>query len=322
MQALSMSGDFGIPKGCVVRNTFLEWQVYEDESTKDGNSSSGSDDCDSPVVRLYHLYPDPDEGNSRRCLSCPPRHFSGSTLPTPRSEQSSEESGSKSAVKSLAEARLLMSARLQAWSEQKDMEDAIGDSAEAEGSGSSPWTRKSSREDADQGKRNSPTSFSGKTSSSGVDSQDSQQWHDYKDYYGSSKSRSREYDSYDSWGTGSKSASPNILSLRGLPFSTTEDEVYTFIEELGCTEWLAQIAKPITLVENAQGKPTGFAEITLAKTADFGTVRSKIHLQYFGKRYVEVMPQKAAFCTGRGGGGRRGDRDRPDDRFRDNWRRR
>lgn len=121
-------------------------------------------------------------------------------------------------------------------------------------------------------------------------------------------------------GTGGK----NTLILRGLPFQTTEEEVYNFIEETGCQRWLAPGAHPIALLVNSAGRASGFAEISLGRQADFGEVRAKLHLQYFGSRYVEVLPPKttpsSALSSGRNDRNDR-DRDYRQDRYDRNDRR-
>jgi len=51
----------GVPKGCVVRNTFLEWQECEMESTKGGRNGTRTDEIKPPVL----LYPEPDARSLR-----------------------------------------------------------------------------------------------------------------------------------------------------------------------------------------------------------------------------------------------------------------
>jgi hypothetical protein len=334
-EAEVMNGDFGIPKGCVVRNTFLEWQEYEVESTKDGNSGSGTDESEASPVRLY---PDPDARSLRRCQSCPPETPEAYSNYITSKEQGLRRARTVELTRQEDEAKLLTATRLQKWGDSHSDGQKWGDDSGSEEEDipaeTMPWSTKGRRENSDQGKWNEPTSFSGKSPKSKDSRRDSERrdFDDRKEYSGKgSGKKGRDRDNYDSFGTGSKNSTANTLVLRGLPFSTTTAEVYNFIVECGCKQWIAQTAKPISLVENVAGRPSGYAEITLAKHADFAEVRAKIHLQYFGQRYVEVMPQKSEFGLGNGrshGNDKYGSRyererrERRDDRTtRDSWRR-
>jgi RNA recognition motif-containing protein len=150
-----------------------------------------------------------------------------------------------------------------------------------------PWCRKGAREEySDQGKWNSST-FSGKSakSRSGRD-------RDYEGFARESRSakngRSKDLDSYSG---GSKN--PNTLILRGLPFNVTEGEVRTFIKEAGVSRYLSPEDGAVSLITNMQGRPSGYAELQLAKATDYWEVRPKLHMRYFGQRYVEVLPQQS-----------------------------
>lgn len=90
-----------------------------------------------------------------------------------------------------------------------------------------------------------------------------------------------------------KQVSSNVLVLRGLPFNVTEPEVYKFIEEVGAKRYLAHVDNPVNLLTNAQGKPSGFAEIHIGRSSDVAEARSKLHMEYFGSRYIEVLPYRS-----------------------------
>jgi len=183
-----------------------------------------------------------------------------------------------------------------------------------------PWSRKGPREYLDEDKWNSPTSYSGRSPKSRRDFGRDRDFFDGgspKDGKGA-KRGVRDYDS----GSGGKAS---VLTLRGLPFQTTEAEVVNFIEEAGCKQWLANVSRPVCLLSNPQGRPSGYAEIQLARSSDFHEVRGKLHMRFFGQRYVEVLPLKqTAPQSSRADryDGDRNDRDRRDrsDRGR-SWRR-
>jgi hypothetical protein len=86
-----------------------------------------------------------------------------------------------------------------------------------------------------------------------------------------------------------KSSHWSSFVLRGLPFDVTEDDVVSFIEQLGAADAVSSI-QPVSLVTNPQGKPSGFAEVNLSKTSSFHEIQEKLHMQRLGGRYVEVLP--------------------------------
>jgi len=82
------------------------------------------------------------------------------------------------------------------------------------------------------------------------------------------------------------------LVLRGLPFTITEAAVLKFIKSKGVeASDLAGRDAVVLLME--RGRPSGFAEIYLAPTADAKRVKQCLHMQYLGGRYVEALPPKA-----------------------------
>jgi len=97
-------------------------------------------------------------------------------------------------------------------------------------------------------------------------------------------------------GEGSRRARPtNFASviLRGLPFNVTKDDVLGFVLQAGVPlESLAQ-KEAVTLLANAQCRPSGFAEVRLAHGVDFRGVRARLHMQYLRGRYIEAFPSKA-----------------------------
>jgi hypothetical protein len=245
-----LSPKFGVPQGCIVRNTFLEWQDYGDSSK--GQEAIDSDDSTSfgveslPSSRSMHYL--------RKSRSCPGEVFVAGVVEAYINPDSSPDNST-------------VSGNENALAEEDDADD--GDRWESLRTSSTPWRRRGLRVDLSQEESwKSPTS-GGR----------------------SLKSRKEDRDIPKS-GKGKCNPSTNPLVLRGLPFTVTEAELTSFIEEAGAKDYLAPVAKPINLLSNTQGRPSGFAELHLAKSADFWEVRDKLHMQYFGNRYIEVLPHR------------------------------
>lgn len=81
-----------------------------------------------------------------------------------------------------------------------------------------------------------------------------------------------------------------LLILRGLPFAVTEAEVMNYIERAGVREYL--VPHSLILLSNKQGRPSGFAEVQLLSAADFCQVRKQLHYGRIGGRYIEAMPPR------------------------------
>jgi len=99
------------------------------------------------------------------------------------------------------------------------------------------------------------------------------------------------------------------LVLRGLPFSVTEADIATFLEESGVPSSAIAGPRAITLLANQQGRPSGFAEIQLNRGTNYWEVQAKVHMQSLGGRYIEALPPRGgksawgASSGGRGGNG-------------------
>eukprot|EP00747_Dinoflagellata_sp_TGD_P197371 gnl/TRDRNA2_/TRDRNA2_68633_c0_seq1.p1 gnl/TRDRNA2_/TRDRNA2_68633_c0~~gnl/TRDRNA2_/TRDRNA2_68633_c0_seq1.p1 ORF type:complete len:323 (-),score=40.04 gnl/TRDRNA2_/TRDRNA2_68633_c0_seq1:137-988(-) len=81
------------------------------------------------------------------------------------------------------------------------------------------------------------------------------------------------------------------LVLRGLPFSTSEDDVVSFFEAFGVAHCLAP-GRAVELLSDATGRPSGFANVHLNHAAEFDYVRERIHMQRLGTRFIEVLPPR------------------------------
>lgn len=88
-----------------------------------------------------------------------------------------------------------------------------------------------------------------------------------------------------------RTARPQVV-LRGLPFTITEAEVLAFVRNAGVRS--EDLVDGVVLLANAQGRPSGFAEIHLSKNADFWQIRQRLHMQTLGERYIEALPPRPA----------------------------
>lgn len=99
-------------------------------------------------------------------------------------------------------------------------------------------------------------------------------------------------------------STPAFLVLRGLPFNSTEAEVRSFVESCGVSSDDLSSDGGVVLLANAQGRPSGFAEVHLARAADFWQIQELLHKQNLGGRYVEALEPRPARKPG-GGSSRR-----------------
>merc|ERR1719401_713366 len=113
-----------------------------------------------------------------------------------------------------------------------------------------------------------------------------------------------------------------MMILRGLPFNVTEADVKTFIEEAGASKMLALVERPISLLSNPQGRPSGFAEVQLDKCANYWEVHEKLNMQRLGGRYIEVLTSRGGKTSSNGWGTPSSSRHSGDrGKRRDPWRR-
>eukprot|EP00927_Polykrikos_kofoidii_P079208 TRINITY_DN75996_c0_g1_i1.p1 TRINITY_DN75996_c0_g1~~TRINITY_DN75996_c0_g1_i1.p1 ORF type:complete len:303 (-),score=34.92 TRINITY_DN75996_c0_g1_i1:197-1105(-) len=81
---------------------------------------------------------------------------------------------------------------------------------------------------------------------------------------------------------------PVLLILRGLPFMATEADVASFVEKAGVSRSLAK-NQPISLLDDAIGRPSGFCVLQLAVASELQEVQRKLHMQRLGSRYIEAL---------------------------------
>lgn len=108
------------------------------------------------------------------------------------------------------------------------------------------------------------------------------------------------------------SSSPKSLVLRGLPFNIAEADILSFIKLAGLSRDDLTRDSGILLLTNAQGRPSGFAEIHLNRAVDLREVHERLHMKRIGGRYIEVLAPRQVRKRGGGGNSRNGPK---------NWRR-
>lgn len=103
---------------------------------------------------------------------------------------------------------------------------------------------------------------------------------------------SKEPSADEHCGKGRAGADATSVVLRGLPFNVTEEEVLTFIRKAGVSRELLAPDGVVALLANAQGRPSGFAEVRLAQGANLRDVRVRLHMQHLRGRYIEALPPR------------------------------
>jgi hypothetical protein len=264
----------GIPKGCVVRNTFLEWQ--EEDAEGDGLSpcfegSGGGSPLGAPCT--------PTRRRARSAAAAlvrpVPEEDSLSTCNTHPAWQQQQDVAGGYATPSQ------MVGEYHQWQHVQQEESPYpGEDGAAAG-----------RPEAGRHPYRAPAGGGGRRERGGGMFQQQQT---------ASQGDSQPGDTTGGRGEGKvarssrekRMSSGASLMLRGLPFSATEEDVVEFIEQMGASDTLAP-GHSVSLLINSQGRPSGFAEVQLAKASMFWEVQEKLHMQRLGGRYIEALaPQK------------------------------
>lgn len=277
LSALASSSDalFGVPKGCIVRNTFLEW---DEEQACDTDSTGTPGRSSSP--------------SSRRARSCPPEPEQVNR----QSSWSDEEQELPLAVRTMS----CITPRPRVF--QVNAEDALADVQK-------PPPAQLSGADRQTAEASGPARR-GRHAGGHCDDDEGSWLQESPAYQGQSPQMSaggrspasgNSFESRGSLrtpkGSASKRADWSSLVLRGLPFDATEADVIGFIQQYGLAGSLAPV-QPVQLVTNPQGKPSGFAQVQLNKQANYIEMQERLHMQRLGDRYIEVLPPFSKAKTG------------------------
>jgi len=84
-------------------------------------------------------------------------------------------------------------------------------------------------------------------------------------------------------------AESRLLRLRGLPFSSTEQDVLAFFAKHDIVEMIADEACVVKLMTKANGKPSGQAIVKMRSPEDVTKACKTLDGQWIGTRYIEVF---------------------------------
>lgn len=266
----------GIPKGCVVRNTFLEWQEEDAEGDSLSPCFEGSGGG-SPVGA-------PCTPTRRRARSAAaalvrpvPEEDSLSTCHThPAWQQQQDVAGGYATPSQMVGA-------YHQWQQQEESPYPEDDGAGAGRPGAGRHAYRAPGGGGGGRRERGGGMFQQQQTASQGDGQPGDAFPTTGGRgEGKAARSSRE----------KRMCSGASLMLRGLPFSATEEDVSEFIEQMGASDALAP-GHAVSLLINSQGRPSGFAEVQLAKASMFWEVQEKLHMQRLGGRYIEALaPQK------------------------------
>jgi len=294
---------YGIPDGCVVRNTFLEWQEGE---------------CDG--VEVWEC---PEHRRScaearRRVRSCPEEILAAAV----ESFWEADRGGTELPVA----ARVPSQPRLPGRARNRGP-GYLGD-VRCNSNGGGSWSSRNATSAFEAGDGSggqdrfacNPASNRDRRAGSAADGYCSP-WAGADVTYDEDLPRGAHHQRADwpmygngGWSPGSpgskrsratKYKNATSLVLRGLPFTSTMEEVTAFIDSVGVTKSLRPEEPRIVLLEDAHGRPSGFAEVHLSCSSEFWDCREKLHMQRLGGRYIEVLqpPRQSGGKGERFGGG-------------------
>jgi len=83
---------------------------------------------------------------------------------------------------------------------------------------------------------------------------------------------------------------PPAVRLRGLPFSATEQDVYTFFGKHDVVERVDNSKNAVRMITKGNGKASGQVVVLLNSRGDIPVVQQVLNGQYMGQRYIEVFP--------------------------------
>lgn len=94
-------------------------------------------------------------------------------------------------------------------------------------------------------------------------------------------------------GTGSSAESPSsgscAIRLRGLPFTSQEQDVLAFFAQHDVVDRIADGPKAVSLLQRSNGRPSGQAVVTMRDRHDAELAQRVLNGQWMGQRYIEVF---------------------------------
>jgi len=79
------------------------------------------------------------------------------------------------------------------------------------------------------------------------------------------------------------------LRLRGLPYNSSEQDIFAFFAKHDMVEHIADVTKAVKLLPKANGKASGHAIVEMCSRESADLARAHINGQWMGQRYVEVF---------------------------------
>jgi RNA recognition motif-containing protein len=83
---------------------------------------------------------------------------------------------------------------------------------------------------------------------------------------------------------------PCALRLRGLPFTTTEQDIFAFFAKHDVVEMIAEVNKAVKMIMKPNGKASGQAIVVMKSKQEADITQAALHGQWMGSRYIEVFP--------------------------------
>jgi len=79
------------------------------------------------------------------------------------------------------------------------------------------------------------------------------------------------------------------VRLRGLPFTSAEQDVLAFFAQHDIVDRIADGPKAVNILTRSNGRPSGQAIIQMRESQDAELAQSVLHGQWMGSRYIEVF---------------------------------
>lgn len=89
--------------------------------------------------------------------------------------------------------------------------------------------------------------------------------------------------------TSSPDSDTSTVRLRGLPFTSTEQDVFAFFAQFDIVDRIAEGPKAVSLLFKLSGKPLGQAVVQMNSHKDAEDAKRVLHGQWMGNRYIEVF---------------------------------
>merc|ERR1719197_1614198 len=79
------------------------------------------------------------------------------------------------------------------------------------------------------------------------------------------------------------------VRLRGLPFTSVEQDVLAFFAQHDIVDRIADGPKAVNILTRSNGRPSGQAIVQMREAGDAEIAQNILHGQWMGSRYIEVF---------------------------------